>query len=244
MRRKWGRLVIEKLEPGLQGAQVICWAENRVGRVNATAQLFLHGESYYCTIDRALFYKIVGSSAPPKVSVPPSDIRAKLGKNVVMQCEVTGSPAPNVTWFKVGQEGELATGASLELVASDETEGGYYCTASSTIFPPASSRPARFSIARAPRLRGPRTQYASLADFEVRCSSEGEGRSSVIWTRGDSTVMIGGRFSTSEKLETEMAVFLLRVANATVRDLGVYTCTVQNDVGSSSLDITLLEGWF
>ena len=79
---------------------------------------------------------------------------------------------------------------------------------------------------------------------QVRCSSEGEGRSSVIWTRGDSTVMIGGRFSTSEKLETEMAVFLLRVANATVRDLGVYTCTVQNDVGSSSLDITLLEGWF
>ena len=195
-------------------------------------------------IDRALFYENFGSSAPPKVSVPPTDIRAKLGKNVVMQCQVTGSPTPNITWFKVGQEGELATGSSLQMVASDETEGGYYCTASSTIFPPASSRPARLSIARAPRLLGPRTQYASLSDFEVRCSSEGEGQSSVIWTRGNSTVIIAGRFSTSEAMETERAVFSLRVANATVMDLGLYTCTVQNDVGSSSLDITLLEGEF
>ena len=40
-------LLIERLEPDLQGAEVICWAENRVGRVNATAQLFLHSESYY-----------------------------------------------------------------------------------------------------------------------------------------------------------------------------------------------------
>ena len=40
-------LVIERLEPDLhQGAEVVCWAENRVGRVNATAKLFLHGESY------------------------------------------------------------------------------------------------------------------------------------------------------------------------------------------------------
>ena len=40
-------LLIERLEPDLQGAEVICWAENREGRVNATAKLFLHGESYY-----------------------------------------------------------------------------------------------------------------------------------------------------------------------------------------------------
>ena len=39
------RLVIGRLEPDLQGAEVICWAENKMGRVNATAQLFLHGES-------------------------------------------------------------------------------------------------------------------------------------------------------------------------------------------------------
>ena len=187
----------------------------------------------------------MGSPAPPKVSVPPTDVRTRLGANVEMQCQVTGSPAPNITWFKVGQEGELATGERLKIVASDESEGGYYCTASSsTFFPPASSRPARLSIARAPRLLGPRTQYASLADFEVHCSSEGGGPSSVIWTRGDSTVIIGGRFSTSETLETERAVFSLRVANATVMDLGLYTCTVQNDVGTSSLDITLLEGKF
>ena len=178
------------------------------------------------------------------MSVPPTDVRTKVGKSVEMHCQVTGSPAPNITWFKVGQEGELATGESLQIVASDESEGGYYCTASSALFPPASSRPARLSIARAPRLLGPRTQYASLAEFEVHCSSEGGGPSSVIWTRGDSTVIIGGRFSTSETLETERAVFSLRVANATVMDLGLYTCTVQNDVGSSSLDITLLEGEF
>ena len=40
------RLVIERLEPDLQGIEVICWAENREGRGNATAWLFLHGESY------------------------------------------------------------------------------------------------------------------------------------------------------------------------------------------------------
>ena len=55
-------------------------------------------------------------------------------------------------------------------------------------------------------------------------------------------MIIGGRFSVSETMETERAVFSLRVANATVVDFGLYTCTVQNDVGSSSLNIILLEG--
>ena len=54
----------------------------------------------------------------------------------------------------------------------------------------------------------------------------------------------GAQHEMTTRLETEMSVFSLRVANATVRDLGLYTCTVQNDVGSSSLDITLLEGGF
>ena len=216
------RLVIERLDPKLQGAEVICWAENRVGRVNGSTRIFLH--------------------VPPKVSVPPMDIRAKSGTAVTMQCQVTGSPVPNITWFKVGREGELGDGASLQMVASEETEGGYYCSASSAIFPAASSPSAKLSIARAPRLIGPRTQYANLREVEVRCSSEGGGNSSVIWTRGDSTVIIGGRFSVSETMETERAVFSLRVANATVVDFGLYTCTVQNDVGSSSLNVMLLEG--
>ena len=187
----------------------------------------------------------VQSPAPPKVSAPPTSIRAKIGAKVTMSCQATGRPAPNITWFKAGQEDEvMGSGESLQLIASEDSEGEFYCTASSVLFPSVSSPPARLSIARAPRLQAPTTQYTSFKDFQVYCSSDDPGHTSVKWTRGNSTVITGGRFSTSETKETERVTFVLHLANATFIDLGEYTCTVQNDVGSSSLDITLLEGEF
>ena len=41
------RLVIERLTPDLHGAEVVCLAENKMGRVNGTARLFLHGEDFF-----------------------------------------------------------------------------------------------------------------------------------------------------------------------------------------------------
>jgi len=46
----------------------------------------------------------VFSDEPPTASIEPQHQTIKQGSDVIIQCEVTGSPAPTVRWSKVRSE--------------------------------------------------------------------------------------------------------------------------------------------
>ena len=109
----------------------------------------------------------------------------------MLQCGVEGRPPPDITWHRQGREGEVARGDTLTLIASTDTEGGYYCTASSPPLPPASSSAASLSLARPPSLMSPGLQYSSLPDLQLECSSESQGRPTVAWSRAGTDLAPG-----------------------------------------------------
>ena len=136
----------------------------------------------------------------------------------------------------------MGSGGSLHLLATPATEGQYYCTASSPLLPPASSRPARLTLARVPQLDSLDTQYTALDALVVECRAGNAGEPVVAWSRKGAEILQGGRFTMEEEEQEQWLLWRLKVDNATVRDLGKYTCTVENDMGSSSQDITVIEG--
>ena len=163
------------------------------------------------------------------------------GEEVVLHCRAEGSPEPRITWYRVGGT-EVGSGASFHLLATPATEGQYYCAASSPLLPTATSPPALLSLARVPLFDSPDTQYSSLEALVVECRADNAGEPVVAWSRKGTEILQGGRFTMEEEEQERWLLWRLKVANATARDLGKYTCTVENDMGSSSQDITVIEG--
>ena len=174
--------------------------------------------------------------------IQPQDVRARLGQEVDLRCEAEGHPAPLLAWFMLGGKESVGAGPSLHLLASPTTLGSYYCTATSPSLPSTSSRPASLSLAAPPRLLSPPTQHSVPPTLEVECRAGVEGQPSVTWSYGSLKLSSGGRYSMVESQEGQEVVWRLIIENSTTADFGVYSCSVDNDAGNSSMDIQLLEG--
>jgi hypothetical protein len=146
-----------------QGAEVVCWAENSVGRGEGRAELYLH--------------------AAPTILSPPQAVRAKPGQEAVLACRAAGRPAPSIAWRRLGAAGRVvAIGPLLTLVASTATAGSYYCTASAPGEPAVSSPPAALVLARPPALTSPATQHAALpGPLGLECRASAGGRPAATW---------------------------------------------------------------
>ena len=51
----------------------------------------------------------------PEITVPPDNVTATQPGNATVTCSATGRPAPNITWFRLNENGSL----DVELVTSD-----------------------------------------------------------------------------------------------------------------------------
>ncbi|KAI4577648.1 hypothetical protein MJT46_003483 [Ovis ammon polii x Ovis aries] len=61
----------------------VCWAENRVGRVQAVSFVHVKGA--------------------PVFQVKPQDVTVRSGDSVALRCQASGEPAPTVKWLRQGQ---------------------------------------------------------------------------------------------------------------------------------------------
>jgi len=214
-------LVIEELDSNLQGAEVECWGENRLGRGRAKARLYLH--------------------VAPRIVTPPQNVRVRSGEVAVLRCQAEGHPPPSITWHK--EDGsEVWAGAALSLLVTATTEGRYHCTASSPSFLPVSSLPVWVSLARTPVFLSSTPQSSILPSLQVRCSAKKGGQPEVTWRFGGKLINSGTRYVITHTEEEDSITWLLTINNASTADFGLYTCTVENDVGSSSIEILLEEG--
>ena len=71
----------------------------------------------------------------PIFTVRPQNQTAREGQSVSMNCNATGNPLPNISWYKVGRhEAPIMNGKTFVIAAANRSNAGFYsCVATNGI---------------------------------------------------------------------------------------------------------------
>ncbi|XP_072302616.1 roundabout homolog 2-like isoform X1 [Eucyclogobius newberryi] len=206
-----------------------CQAENRVGKLEASA---------YLTIREA-----------PQFVVRPRDQIVAQGRTAVFPCETKGKPQPTVFWQREGGQdllfpnqstqgdSRVSVSVSGELTISSvqRSDAGYYICQALTVAGSIMAK-AQLEVADAlkdrppPIIRqGPSNQTQALGGVTVlRCQASGDPEPTVTWRKnGASLLGKDPRFSLLEHGS-------LQIQNTKLSDSGLYTCVATSSSGETS----------
>ncbi|XP_076449773.1 uncharacterized protein LOC143286078 isoform X2 [Babylonia areolata] len=201
----------------------------------------------------------------PRIGQGLEDCSVTYGGQVVLQCKVSGVPAPDINWsvnhktikpsrfFQLSYQQNIAQ--LLVAEAFSEDEGEYTCTATNSAgtdscscyvtVEASSTRSSRSGshVFEGPVSTPPSAETLTPATQTVRCGKpasfevtfSGEPPPKVTWYRGKTALQTGDRVS----IVTEDGVSTLTVPSATANDSGRYTVTLTNDLGVDQLSATL-----
>uniref|UniRef100_A0A4W6F5K9 Roundabout guidance receptor 2 n=1 Tax=Lates calcarifer TaxID=8187 RepID=A0A4W6F5K9_LATCA len=209
-----------------------CLAENRVGKVEASAYLTIRG----------------GYKAPQFVVRPRDQIVAQ-GRTATFPCETRGKPQPTVFWQREGSQDLLfpnqpAQGDSrvsvsmngeLTISSVQRSDAGYYICQALTVAGSIMAK-AQLEVADAlkdrppPIIRqGPSNQTQALGGVTVlRCQASGEPEPMVSWRKnGASLLGKDPRFSLLDHGS-------LQIESTKLSDSGLYTCVATSSSGETS----------
>ncbi|KAJ0004339.1 hypothetical protein NQD34_010553 [Periophthalmus magnuspinnatus] len=209
-------LRIKKASVSDQGT-FTCQAENRVGKLEASA---------YLTIREA-----------PQFVVRPRDQIVAQGRTAVFPCETKGKPQPTVFWQREGSQPRVSVSVSGELTISSvqRSDAGYYICQALTVAGSIMAK-AQLEVADAlkdrppPIIRqGPSNQTQALGGVTVlRCQASGDPEPTVTWRKnGASLLGKDPRFSLLEHGS-------LQIQNTKLSDSGLYTCLATSSSGETS----------
>ncbi|KAK5871160.1 hypothetical protein PBY51_004055 [Eleginops maclovinus] len=106
--------------------------DNAVGMYTCTAY------NSYGTMGKSEPTKVILQD-PPTLNVPPrSEYLQEVGRDLIIPCEASGDPTPNVTWSKIGPSPRskytiLANGSLLLQPLSKDHHGGWECLATNRV---------------------------------------------------------------------------------------------------------------
>ncbi|XP_010788372.1 protein turtle homolog A isoform X2 [Notothenia coriiceps] len=106
--------------------------DNAVGMYTCTAY------NSYGTMGKSEPTKVILQD-PPTLDVPPrTEYLQEVGRDLIIPCEASGDPAPNVTWSKIGpsprsEYAVLANGSLLLQPLSKDHHGGWECLATNRV---------------------------------------------------------------------------------------------------------------
>ncbi|XP_010780302.1 roundabout homolog 2-like isoform X2 [Notothenia coriiceps] len=233
-------LKIKKASVSDQGT-FTCLAENRVGKVEASAYLTIRARPVEA----------------PQFVVRPRDQIVAQGRTATFPCETRGKPQPTVFWQREGSQdllfpneptqGESRVSVSMtgELTISSvqRSDAGYYICQALTVAGSIMAK-AQLEVADAlkdrppPIIRqGPSNQTQAVGGVSLlRCQASGDPEPTVTWRKnGASLLGKDPRFSLLEHGS-------LQIQNTRLSDLGLYTCVATSSSGETSwsadLDVT------
>ncbi|XP_037605221.1 roundabout homolog 2-like isoform X3 [Sebastes umbrosus] len=221
-------LRIKKASVSDQGT-FTCLAENRVGKLEASA---------YLTIREA-----------PQFVVRPRDQIVAQGRTATFPCETRGKPQPTVFWQREGSQDLLfpsqptqgdsrvsvSVNGELTISSVQRSDAGYYIcqalTVAGSILAKAQLEVADALKDRPPPIirQGPSNQTQALGSVSLlRCQASGDPEPTVTWRKnGASLLGKDPRFSLLEHGS-------LQIQSTRLSDLGLYTCVATSSSGETS----------
>ncbi|XP_051846516.1 roundabout homolog 2 [Antechinus flavipes] len=222
----------------------MCVAENRVGRVEASATLTVRARPV----------------APPQFVVRPRDQIVAQGRTITFPCETKGNPQPAVFWQKEGSQNLLFPNQPLQpssrytvsptgdltITNIQKSDAGYYIcqalTVAGSILAKAQLEVTDVLTDRPPPiiLQGPANQTLAVDDTALlKCKTTGDPLPVISWLKEGFTFL--GRDPRTSLQEQGT----LQIKNLRVSDTGTYTCVATSSSGETSwsavLDVTESE---
>uniref|UniRef100_A0A1A7WFR7 Roundabout, axon guidance receptor, homolog 2 n=2 Tax=Iconisemion striatum TaxID=60296 RepID=A0A1A7WFR7_9TELE len=206
-----------------------CVAENRVGKLEASATLTVR--------------------APPQFVIRPRDQIVSQGRTATFPCEAKGNPQPAVFWQKEGNQNLLfpnqpqqpnsrfsvSPGGDLTISSVQRGDAGYYIcqalTVAGSILAKAQLEVTDVLTDRPPPIirQGPSNQTLGVDGVALlKCQAAGDPIPSVSWLK-DGVSLLGkdSRMSLQE-------LGSLQIKNIKLSDSGIYTCVATSSSGETS----------
>ncbi|XP_054556681.1 roundabout homolog 2 isoform X4 [Talpa occidentalis] len=219
----------------------MCIAENRVGKVEASATLTVRARPV----------------APPQFVVRPRDQIVAQGRTVTFPCETKGNPQPAVFWQKEGSQNLLfpnqpqqpnsrcsvSPTGDLTITNIQRSDGGYYIcqalTVAGSILAKAQLEVTDVLTDRPPPiiLQGPANQTLAVDGTALlKCKATGDPVPLISWLKEGFTFLGRDPRATIQDQGT------LQIKNLRISDTGTYTCVATSSSGETSwsavLDVT------
>ncbi|XP_050522459.1 lachesin-like [Daktulosphaira vitifoliae] len=192
---------------------------------------------------------------PPDILDYPTstDIVAREGGNVSLQCAASGFPTPSITWRREGSQLiQMANGPSVSTIEGSWLNiskvnrlhmGAYLCIASNGIPPSVSKR--IMLIVHFPPMIWIQNQLVGLYQSDsvtLECHSEAYPKSIDYWTKDKSTLISNGTKYHTELVEnTYKTLMKLTIHSVSSLDFGMYQCISKNSLGDTDGSIKLYE---
>ncbi|KAL3088858.1 hypothetical protein niasHS_009150 [Heterodera schachtii] len=211
------------------------------------------GDSEPALIDNYVF-KPAAKGQAPEVITALRDQAGTTGGQVTFECEIGGSPKPDIQWYRGSKElvdtpkctlidkGNKQVCIVNNLQAEDEDE--YTCRATNQ-FGTRTTR-AQLKLSTKPRLFVP-PKYFTAQGLEVSAEHSIEFRVpykaypvvNATWQHGEQKIENGGRYA----IIVDEKTVSLRISGATRADAGDYRLHVSNNVGSDTavLKLTVMD---
>ncbi|XP_058490991.1 roundabout homolog 2 isoform X6 [Solea solea] len=210
-----------------------CVAENRVGKLEASATLTVRARPV----------------APPQFVIRPRDQIVAQGRTATFPCETKGNPQPAVFWQKEGSQNLLfpnqpqqpnsrfsvSPSGDLTISSVQRSDAGYYIcqalTVAGSILAKAQLEVTDVLTDRPPPIirQGPSNQTLGVDSMALlKCQASGDPIPSVSWLK-DGVSLLGkdARMSLQE-------LGSLQIRNIKLSDSGIYTCVATSSSGETS----------
>ncbi|XP_043365473.1 roundabout homolog 2 isoform X20 [Dermochelys coriacea] len=215
-----------------------CIAENRVGKVEASATLTVRARPV----------------APPQFVIRPRDQIVAQGRTVTFPCETKGNPQPAVFWQKEGSQNLLFPNQPLQpnsrysvsptgdltIINIQRSDAGYYIcqalTVAGSILAKAQLEVTDVLTDRPPPiiLQGPANQTLAVDGTALlKCKATGDPLPVISWLKEGFT-FLGRDPRTSIQEQGTLQIKSLRIS-----DTGTYTCVATSSSGETSWSAVL-----
>ncbi|XP_063350177.1 roundabout homolog 2 isoform X8 [Pelmatolapia mariae] len=210
-----------------------CVAENRVGKLEASATLTVRARPV----------------APPQFVIRPRDQIVSQGRTATFPCETKGNPQPAVFWQREGSQNLLfpnqpqqpnnrfsvSPSGALTISSVQRADAGYYIcqalTVAGSILAKAQLEVTDVLTDRPPPIirQGPSNQTLGVDSMALlKCQASGDPIPSISWLK-DGVSLLGKdpRMSLQE-------LGSLQIKNIRLADSGIYTCVATSSSGETS----------